>query len=346
MAVRDAAPAGVALGRGDARLRHRHHHVGRDRRLLGQQFTHALAGGVHGLAVELAVGAGEVHELEEAELRLDAVGRERVEAAHAGGVDDDHLAGRELPHEVGADDVQRGRLRRHDPAVVEPAEAERPEAVGVAYADDVRVVHQDERERALEHREHVEESPLEVAAVAPQALAGPDDRGRAQLGDHVRIARDRAVEHAGAGNELGGVGEVAVVAEGEAGVADRAVDRLGVAPRARAGGRVAGVADGQMADQRCQRPLVEHVGDQAHVLDHHDRVAVADRHPRRLLAAVLQRVQPGVGQMGDGMRRCVHAEDTACLLGRISVPGGLLHHADHLRTPRAAFFGGCRLGVS
>jgi len=49
------------------------------------------------------------------------------------------------------------------------------------------------------------------------------------------------------------------------------------------------VADGDVAGQPRQRALVEDGGHQAHVLDHHDGVAVADRHASRLLAAVLQR---------------------------------------------------------
>ena len=51
--------------------------------------------------------------------------------------------------------------------------------------------------------------------------------------------------------------------------------------------------------QRVQRGLVEDLGDQAHVLVDQDLLAVADRDSRRLLAAVLQRVEAEVGELGD-----------------------------------------------
>ena len=50
VAVRDARRTRVALRGGNAGLRHRHHHVGRDRRLAGQLLAHPLARGVRALA--------------------------------------------------------------------------------------------------------------------------------------------------------------------------------------------------------------------------------------------------------------------------------------------------------
>ncbi|MFA9564766.1 MAG: hypothetical protein ACERLM_08690, partial [Acidimicrobiales bacterium] len=61
---------------------------------------------MHVLAVELAVGSGEVHELEEAELGVDPVVGERMNRAEPGGVDDDHLAGRHLAYEARPHDVE------------------------------------------------------------------------------------------------------------------------------------------------------------------------------------------------------------------------------------------------
>ena len=70
VAVRDARLARVALRGGHSGLGHRHHHVGNARRLARELLAHALARGVHALAVELRVGARDVDELEDAELRL------------------------------------------------------------------------------------------------------------------------------------------------------------------------------------------------------------------------------------------------------------------------------------
>ena len=75
--------AGEALGRGHARLGHAHHHVGLDRRLLGELLAHADAGLVDAAAVEAAVGPGEVDELEQAERRVDALVGERPHRAAA-----------------------------------------------------------------------------------------------------------------------------------------------------------------------------------------------------------------------------------------------------------------------
>ena len=79
LAEGDAAGPGVALGGGDARLGHAHHHVGLDRGLLGQLLAHADPGLVHAPAVEAGVGPGEVHELEQAELGVEPLGGERPE---------------------------------------------------------------------------------------------------------------------------------------------------------------------------------------------------------------------------------------------------------------------------
>ncbi len=88
---------------------------------------------------------------------------------------------------------------------------------------------------------------------------------------------------------------------------------LGVLPRAAAGRGVAGVADGQVPDHARQRRLVEDLRDQAQLLVDHDRAAVADRHPGRLLPAVLQRVEAVVGQLGDVLAGRPDAEDAALL---------------------------------
>ena len=73
------------------------------------------------------------------------------------------------------------------------------------------------------------------------------------------------------------------------------------------------MADGEVALEGRQLALVEGVGDEAHLLDDHDRLAVAHRHARRLLASVLEGVEAGVGQMGDRLARRVHPKDAARL---------------------------------
>ncbi len=317
--------ARVALRGGDARLRHRHHHVGVDRRLARELLTHALARRVHALAVEVGVGTGEVDELEQAEL---GVGFGEALRVHARRVDHEHLARLDLAHEVRAHDVERRALARQHPPALDPTEHERPEAVRVAHADEVRLVHHHEREPTFELREHVQQRLFEVAAVGARlgvVVVGDelgDERG---VGGGVEarrgVGRGEAGEHAELLGELERVGEVAVVPEREAGVADRAVDGLGVAPAARPGGAVAHVADGEVAFERGDAAFVEHLGDQAHVLRHGDGLAVAHRDAGRLLAPVLQGVEAQIGEVGDVLTGGVHAEHAAGVADR-----GVVHH--------------------
>ena len=80
------------------------------------------------------------------------------------------LAGLDLAHEAGADDVQRRGLARHDPPELELAEHQRAHPVGVARGIERVLVHEDERERAAQHGQHVKraasrlESSLAFAA--------------------------------------------------------------------------------------------------------------------------------------------------------------------------------------
>ena len=68
-----------------------------------------------------------------------------------------------------------------------------------------------------------------------------------------------------------------------------------------------------MTLERREVTLVEHLGDETHVLDDGDGLAVAHRDAGRLLAAVLQRVQPEERVVRDRLAGCVHAEDAAGL---------------------------------
>ena len=100
------------------------------------------------------------------------------------------------------------------------------------------------------------------------------------------------------------------------------------------------MADGEVALERRERAVVEDVGDEAHVLDDVDVLAVAHGHARRLLAAVLQGVEAEIGQVGDGLARRIDAEDPACLAPRprpyprFNAAGSLSRHARVWR-PRA-----------
>ena len=265
------------------------------------------------------VGAGQVDVLEDAALggRLgEPVGAQAVL------VDDDQLAGLDLADHAGADGGQGRVLGGDDPATGEPAEDQRPDALRVAGGVQAVLVHPDERERALELRQHLDRPLLQrgVGVVGQQRRdqAGVVGRGLALTQVEVELVLllrqrlDRLLE-------LVGVDQVAVVAERDGAAVAGAERRLGVLPRAGAGGGVAAVADRDVADQAGEGRLVEDLRDQAHVLVDQDLTAVADRDAGRLLAAVLQRVQPEVGQLGDVLARRPDPEHAAVVLGSLVV---------------------------
>ena len=121
--------------------------------------------------------------------------------------------------------------------------------------------------------------------------------------------------------ELDRVGQVAVVGERHL-AAVVAPDRLRVLPRAAAGGRVADVADRHVAVERAQLLLVEDLRDEPRVAQRGDVPALAGRDPRRLLAAVLERVQGEVREPGDVVPRRVDAEDAALVARAVAVIKG------------------------
>ncbi len=117
--------------------------------------------------------------------------------------------------------------------------------------------------------------------------------------------------------QLGGVDEVAVVRErhrARLGVTER---RLRVLPGGTTRRRVPAVADREVAAQGGEARLVEHLGDEAHVLVDEQALAVARRDTCRLLAAVLQRVQAVVGEFRDLFTRRPDPEDATCVLGAL-----------------------------
>ena len=158
--------------------------------------------------------------------------------------------------------------------------------------------HDHRREGALQARHHVGDRVLDAVGLV----------GGEQRGDDLRV-RGRAERHAPLaqlGVQLDRVDEVAVVGEGEL-AAVGAVDRLRVLPRARAGGGVADVAERHLARQRAQLLLVEDLADEAEVAQGHDVAVLGGGDARRLLPAVLKRVQREVREAGDvvlgGVRR-------------------------------------------
>jgi hypothetical protein len=71
------------------------------------------------------------------------------------------------------------------------------------------------------------------------------------------------------------------------------------------------VADRDVTLEGLQNLLVEDLTDQPEVLEDHDLLTVGNGDAGRLLATVLQRVQPVIGQLGDFLTRRPDPENAA-----------------------------------
>ena len=172
----------------------------------------------------------------------------------------------------------------------QPAEHERTEPERIADADEFVFAHDDERVRALDFAHDGFER---VGAVS---IAGTGEQMQNDLAVDGRLENRALLFEFGA--QPRGVGEIAVVADGD--LAARAIDdeRLGVLDIGTAGGGVADVADGEMAGQRAENVFVEHLADEPHALVGAQVDAVRGGDARAFLAAMLQRVQPVIRQLG------------------------------------------------
>ena len=157
-AVWNAGLGGVTDGGRRARLRNRYDQVGLDRVLAGEGTADRHPRGVHVAAGDCGVRSRQIDVFEQAALGL---GHAEAARAQAVLVDGDQLAGLDLANDARADDVQRGRLARDDPAPLQPAEDQRAHAVDVARRVQRVLVHEDEAERAAQCRQDLERGGLD-----------------------------------------------------------------------------------------------------------------------------------------------------------------------------------------
>ena len=255
-------------------------------------------------------GPGEVDQLEDAQ---GAASRRRIpdRARRPAGLEDDDLARLDVADELGADDVERRSSRSRGPS---RRDRRRPPVATTARGRE-RSATSPAASRPAAGRGRAAGSRTGRGRRSPAARRGstrlyaPWTRGRTRTsastvsaaGSSARSAvRSSVSVEAGSrprpppelAEQLAGVDEVAVVADREGPPRPEAERRLGVLPDRRAGGRVAAMGDRQLALERRQAPLVEDRGDHPEVLVEHQLLAVADRDPGRLLAAVLEGEQP------------------------------------------------------
>ena len=285
---RNARCLAVADRRAHARVGDRHHDVGFNRRLGGEDSAEVGAHLVDAAAEHVAVGPGEIDVLEYAVRQLRRrIGPDRPQATVA---DDQQLAGLDVPNVGGADQIQRAGLGADDPGVAELAERKRTEAVGIAGRNQPVLGQQHHRKRAADLRDRLDQ----------RVFDGRRLRARIQVEDDLGIAgglEDRTGAHQLV-TQLARVDQVAIVGDGNLPVAAVDEEWLRVFDRAVAGRGIARVADRQMTAETVDRLFREGVGDLAHAACQPHALAVAGRDAGAFLSAVLQRVQTERGQGG------------------------------------------------
>src|SRR5450759_3815352 len=239
-------------------------------------------------------------------------GAQRIEL-HA----DAHLAqlvvGLDLADEIGADDVEPGGLAADHGVSLVAAEAQRTHAVGVAEADQSVARHDRCREGAADLGDGRAHGAEQVAL----GLVGDERR------DHLGVGGAGELDAPGDERvpQLGGVHQVAVVAQGDHLAVAAAHQRLRVLPVARARRGVEHVADGVLAAQALEHLLVEDLADETQIPDDRDLAVVGHGDAGALLAAVLQGVEAEKRQARDVAPRRMDAEDATAVMESIVVHG-------------------------
>ena len=222
-------------------------------------------------------------------------------AANAVRVDGEQLTGLDLPDERRADDVERGGLARDHPAPLETTEHQRAHAVRVLGTQSV-----------CSSANTSENAPRSPRQRTHRGLFDPDVRGGGgqQLADEVRVRtggragwRSRGFAAPRPRRAAPGVHQFPLWPSAGRCPWPWCGTWAGRSPRGGSGGGVAHVPDREVAVQRREHLLVEDLAHQPEVLEHHRAPTVGDGFARRLLPAMLQRVQAVVGELGDLVAR-------------------------------------------
>ena len=226
-------------------------------------------------------------------------------------VEDHDLAVLDVAHILRADDVERAGFRGEDRAAVELADHQRADAERIARADQLLVGQADEGIGAFELAQALDEAVDETVAA----------RARDQMQDHLgvggRLHHGAFVHQLAAQRDA--VGQIAVVADGEAAAFEFGEQRLHVAQDGFAGGRIAHVTDGGVAGQAVDHLAPgEGVADQAEAALGMKALAVEGDDAGGFLAAVLERVQAERGD-GGGVGMAENAEHAAFLAQPVGV---------------------------
>ena len=189
--------------------------------------------------------------------------------------------------------------------------------MGIAGADEFALGHDDEGVGAFDAAEGADEGVLEAAHF------GLGEHHDDDLAVHGGLEDEAAVFEFFA--EDGGVGQIAVMGDGDLAAGAVHGKGLGIPEVGAAGGGVAGVADGAVADEVVEDFAIENLGDEAHAVVLVEAAIVAGDYAGAFLPPVLEGVKAVISEFG-GIRMSENAEDTAIMFG-IMLLGGCLHRA-------------------
>ena len=191
----------------------------------------------------LLSGPREIDVFKNAERALFVFGK-RLHAGQPLFVDDDDFARLHVADELRVNQIQRQVSLASTHAPFTRPSAQRAKTERVARADQFLLRHDDQRIRALDAAHGLHERVLHAAERRLRQHHDDD------FAVHARLENEAAAFEFVA--EFGGVGEIAVVGDGN--LAARAIhrERLGVAQIGRAGSGIARVGDGHVADEAVQ----------------------------------------------------------------------------------------------
>ncbi len=226
-------------------------------------------------------------------------GKDECDAA---AVDNDHLARGDIADIRGLDQVEGAGLGSDDVGTVKFGKRERPESVGIANGDQLVFRHDEQAVRSLDMAQSVDD-PL-----VQRGHAGLGD----QVHDHFRVRGGREDRSIGLKLVLqrSGIHQVPVMGHCQAAECEVHQDRLDIECEASPCGGIAVMPDGHVTGKLFDAVFVEDVGHEAHGLLAVQLFAVRRNDACRLLAPVLERIEPQIGKIG-GIRMAEYPENTA-----------------------------------
>ncbi len=301
---------GIAQRRADAAVGHRDDEVRLHAMFARELAAHFLANFINAVAADHAVRPREIDVFKNAKRPALVFGK-RLNADQTLFVDDDDFARFDITDELGLNLVKRDRFAGQHIRAIQAADGKRAKTERVADANQFLLGHDDERVGALKTAESLHQRVFDAAE--RRLREHHDDDFAVHGGLKNQPATFEVVA------ELGGVGQIAVVGDGDLPAHAIHRERLRVADVRRAGGRITRVADGHVAHEVMENFRVKNLRHEPHAMVLEKFSVVAGDDPGAFLPAMLQRVKTVVGEFG-GIRMSKNAEHAAIMFGIV------LHH--------------------